>query len=220
LLIRKYSLFYIQYILTLLSAERYCLMNPKIKSILDRIRDLETELRAELLEQKKHFKYEMRGKKTIFEKATKEVHKEVRMNLIKWFRISKPGNILSAPFIYSLIIPLFILDLFITVYQAVCFRLYGISAVNRSRYIAIDRHRLEYLNLMEKLNCEFCGYANGLLAYAVEIASRTEQYWCPIKHARKDLNSHRRYPYFIEYGDASDLFNRMEALREELKRSQ
>jgi len=213
-------LFCILILLTILSAERYCRVNPKIKSILDRIHDLETELRDELLEQKKHFKYEIRGKKAFFEKVTKEAHKEVKMSLIKWFRISKPRNIFSVPFIYSLIIPLVILDSFITVYQAVCFRLYGIPAVNRLNYIALDRHDLAYLNLIEKFNCVFCGYANGLLAYAVEIASRTEQYWCPIKHARKDLNTHRRYPYFIEYGDAYDLFNRMEKLREELKRSQ
>ena len=43
-------------------------------------------------------------------------------------------------------------------------------------YLAFDRHRLTYLNFAEKLNCEYCAYANGILAYFTEIAARTEQY--------------------------------------------
>ena len=31
---------------------------------------------------------------------------------------------------------------------------------------------------------------------------RTEQYWCPIKHARKILDAHPRYDTFLDYGDA------------------
>jgi len=36
-----------------------------------------------------------------------------------------------------------------------------------------------YLNIMEKVNCLYCGYLNGLTAYAQEIGGRREQYWCP-----------------------------------------
>jgi hypothetical protein len=51
-------------------------------------------------------------------------------------------------------------------------------------------------------NCVYCGYANGVLAYVREIAARTEQYWCPIKHARPIPAPHARYRVFLEYGDA------------------
>jgi len=50
--------------------------------------------------------------------------------------------------------------------------------------------------------CVYCGYANGLIAYVREIAARTEQYWCPIKHARPIPAPHARYRVFFEYGDA------------------
>jgi hypothetical protein len=59
--------------------------------------------------------------------------------------------------------------------------------------VVIDRHRLGYLNPVQKLNCVFCGYGNGVIAYAREITARTEQYWCPIKHALKVKGSHDRY---------------------------
>ena len=94
------------------------------------------------------------------------------------------------------------MDIWISLYQWVCFRVYGVPRVRRQDYLIIDRHRLGYLNGIEKLNCVYCGYANGLFAYLREIAGRTEQYWCPIKHARKIRQPHSRYPRFLEYGDA------------------
>jgi hypothetical protein len=44
--------------------------------------------------------------------------------------------------------------------------------------------------------------SNGLFAYVREVAARTEQYWCPIKHARRLRGSQARYRDFFEYGDA------------------
>ena len=81
----------------------------------------------------------------------------------------------------------------------------------------IDRHRLEYLNALQKLNCVYCGYVNGLIGYAREIASRTEQYWCPIKHARRVLGAHPRYARFLDYGDAEELEVKVRDLREQLR---
>lgn len=88
----------------------------------------------------------------------------------------------SLPFIYSMIVPSVILDIFLTVYHAICFRVYGISLIPRSRYIRIDRQKLSYLNPVEKLHCMYCGYVNGLYHYAMVIAGETEKYWCGIKH--------------------------------------
>ena len=94
------------------------------------------------------------------------------------------------------------MDLFITLYQKVCFPLYGIPQVTRSEYVIIDRHKLKYLNLSKKFNCVYCGYFTGVIAYAQEVAGRTEQYWCPVKHAAKLKNPHTQYKNFFDYGDA------------------
>jgi hypothetical protein len=122
-------------------------------------------------------------------------------------------NILTAPFIWFIVIPALFLDLSVTIFQAVCFRVYGIPRVKRRRYIIIDHQSLAYLNLIEKLNCVYCSYVNGLIAYVREIAGRTEQYWCPIKHARLQASMHSRYGKFLEYGDAEGYRKRLEEIR-------
>ena len=85
--------------------------------------------------------------------------------------------------------------------------------MKRRRYIVIDHQSLAYLNLIEKLNCVYCSYVNGLIAYIREIAGRTEQYWCPIKHARLQASMHSRYGKFLEYGDAEGYRRRLEEIR-------
>jgi len=98
----------------------------------------------------------------------------------------------------------------------VCFPIYGISRVHRRAYFAIDRRQLAYLNGIEKINCTFCSYANGFIAYTREVAARTEQYWCPIKHARAIRAPHARYQLFFDYGDAEGYRHQLGALRRTL----
>lgn len=91
-------------------------------------------------------------------------------------------HIFTAPFIYSLIIPFVILDIFLEAYHRVCFPVYSIPYVKRSAYIRIDRHKLSFLSPIEKVHCMYCGYCNGLIHYAAQIAGATETYWCSIHH--------------------------------------
>lgn len=112
-------------------------------------------------------------------------------------------HLISAPFIYSVAVPIIILDLFAEIYHRVCFPLYGIKYVHRSKYVVIDRHKLSKLNIWEKLNCVYCGYVNGLLAYLVEIAGRTEKYWCGIKHQDNESKitpeHHKQFENYSKY---------------------
>jgi hypothetical protein len=89
--------------------------------------------------------------------------------------------------------------------------------VQRSSYIVIDRHHLGYLNAIEKANCMFCSYANGVFAYTREVAGRTEQYWCPIRHAQRVRGAHAHYAEFVPFGDAEGYRQRLPLLRAELK---
>ena len=124
----------------------------------------------------------------------------------------------SVPFVYSLIVPLVMLDVWVTVYQAICLRLYRIARVRRGEHVVIDRFRLPYLNAVEKVHCVFCGYANGVLAYASDVAGRTEQYWCPIRHARRTRSPHEHYRNFTPYGDAAGYRGGLPSLRSALKK--
>ncbi|MFM1896500.1 MAG: hypothetical protein RLZZ385_1574 [Pseudomonadota bacterium] len=192
-------------------------MNANIKAILEKLEKLEDELRAELKNQEQNLHYHLEGTRVLFDQKVREAHARLRTGLIPWFRTASWRNILSAPFIYGMIVPLAILDLSLSIYQAICFRLYEIPRVRRSRYIVIDRHYLSYLNGIEKLNCIYCGYGNGVIAYGREIISRTEQYWCPIKHARDYPGAHRRYGSFLPYGDAEDYREEVLKFREQLR---
>lgn len=186
---------------------------PDAPEILHRIRALEQQLERELGEKRREWHYRLEANRVRFERAARQRHRRLKTGIPRFLRDASLGNLLTAPVIYSVVVPLALLDLWFTLYQWICFPIYGIPRVPRSRYIVIDRHQLGYLNGVEKLNCLYCGYANGLLAYAREIAGRTEQYWCPIKHARRVRAPHARYHVFVEYGDADGYHRELPRLR-------
>lgn len=177
-------------------------MSGKIAEILEKIGELERELEAEFEKKRSELQYWLEKRKVHFDPHVVAEHRKLKRSLLDQIKKASFTYIITAPFIYSMIVPLVILDLFVWTYQAVCFTAYRIPKVRRSDYIFMDRQKLAYLNLFEKFNCLYCGYANGLLAYAGEIAGRTEQYWCPIKHAHKIASPHSRYNRFLEFGDA------------------
>ena len=185
----------------------------KIEEIIADMKKLEQELFLELQKKQAEYAYVLRGKKIEFEAETRRYHKTLAVKLHTYFADASILSILTAPIIWSCLIPALFLDAVVSVFHSVCFRLYGIPLVSRGDYIVIDRHGLQYLNIIEKLNCVYCGYFNGLIGYVQEIAARTEQYWCPIKHARKMQVIHSRYHKFIEYGDSDYYQRRFEDLR-------
>jgi len=177
---------------------------------------LEDELRAVLHQAEMPLFYRVDGKRIKFDKSVREAHQRSKTGLLQWFFKSRPPTVVVAPVIYGLIVPLLFLDLGLTVYQVICFPVYRIKKVRRSDYIVLDRWHLSYLNFMEKFNCAYCAYANGLLAYGTEIAARTEQYWCPIKHARKILGAPSRTQAFLAYGDDKNYQQRLSEFRDGL----
>ncbi|MDX5361877.1 MAG: hypothetical protein LPL00_10415 [Alphaproteobacteria bacterium] len=192
-------------------------MSSRISELMERIRHLEDELEAEVAARQAELEYRVERGRIVFEEEILARHRALRTRVLSYVAGAQPLVILTAPFIYAVIVPLLLLDLFVTVYQAVCFPVYRIAKVRRRDYIVFDRHALGYLNAVEKLNCAYCAYANGLIAYVREIASRTEQYWCPIKHAQRLAGAHARYPAFVEFGDAEAYRTELETLRAELR---
>ena len=192
-------------------------MPTRVDDLRDHIARLERALEVELLEARERWRYRIESGRARFEHDVHLAHLRLRQSIPAFIRESDPISLLSAPVIYSLIVPILLLDLWITVYQAVCFRIYGIARVRRSGYIVIDRQHLGYLNAIEKINCMYCGYANGVFAYVREVAARTEQYWCPIRHAHRTRGSHAHYREFVDYGDAQGYKQRLPVLRAELK---
>lgn len=191
-------------------------MSNRIRHILDQITALEDELQTAVEEQQQRLRYQVEGKRITFEHAIKEAHLKARMGVFHWFLTVRPQNYLTAPIIYGMIVPLALFDLCISFYQLTCFPIYGVARVRRANYIVLDHQHLAYLNIIEKVDCMYCSYSVGLLAYAQEITARTEQYFCPIKHARKILSAHARYERFLDYGEADGFHAKLEEFRAEL----
>lgn len=192
-------------------------MNDNYRRILSRIAELADELQEELDQQKQRMENQIESGKVIFQKKMGDAQQHLKTSVIPWLLNSKTKNILTLPFIYPLIVPLVFLDICVSIYQFICFRLYDIKRVKRRKYFVFDRHQLPYLNGIEKFNCFYCSYANGVIAYVREIASKTEQYWCPIKHGQTIYHPHARYVNFIEYDQDEDYRTKGHKLRSSLR---
>lgn len=193
------------------------MQNPNISDIIARMKALQQELEAELDKRREQFRYHLEGHKVRFEREVLAQQKKFKQNLARYILGAKLKHLVSAPFIYAVFFPMLLLDLFATLYQTVCFPIYGIPRVRRRDYMLHDRNSLGYLNLLEKFNCFYCSYADGLTAYLREIIGRTEQYWCPIKHAERLQGTHTRYDRFLEFGDAEGWRNELERIRKDFE---
>ncbi|MEJ1297051.1 MAG: hypothetical protein RNU03_14550 [Candidatus Sedimenticola sp. (ex Thyasira tokunagai)] len=191
-------------------------MPRDIKELIEQIQLLEEELEQRLDGLRQQFHYSFKGRRVRFENEVRRLHWEYRIGVLKYLRRARPMNVITAPVIYSMVVPIAIFDVAVTLYQHICFRAYGVPRVLRRDHMAIDRHQLAYLNAIEKVNCIYCGYGNGVISYSREILSRTEQYWCPIKHARRVHGHHSRYGEFFDYGDPEAFQQGRQEKRKEL----
>lgn len=192
----------------------------RIDDLIERIQTLEDEVQIEFDKKRDDFRFVIDENRIRFSEEVALIQRESKRSLLRHVTEASPLSWITAPLIYLGIVPFLVLDLFLFLFQAVCFPVYHIPKAKRSDYVVFDRGDLPYLNALEKLNCLYCGYSNGLAAYFAEIAARTEQHWCPIKHARRIKAAHNRYPSFFEYGDAESYRLGLERLRDALAKSQ
>jgi hypothetical protein len=191
-------------------------MNPKISELLARIQHMELEIELEMKRRRAELQADFEETRVRFEQEVLEQQRRFKTGVLAYLLTANWLTLLTAPVIYALIVPILFLDLSITVYQHICFRAYGLPRVKRGNYFVFDRAHLAYLNLIEKINCAYCSYGNGVMAYGREVVARTEQYWCPIKHARKIMTAHPYYTGFVDFGDAQSYKDELENLRTEL----
>lgn len=186
-------------------------MKPQIDELMARIATLQSELEEEY----RRARDEWAARKAALADEFLRQQRRYKTGLFRFLIHSRWLVILTSPIIYAGWIPFLLMDLFVTLYQHVCFPIYRIPKVRRADYMVFDRGDLPYLNIIEKFNCFYCAYGNGVAAYTREIAARTEQYWCPIKHARRIRSAHDHYPKFFDYGDAEAFQQGLERLRKQ-----
>ncbi len=178
------------------------IMKSKISIILTEIEKKKEELKNEYLNLMDKYWFTLKSGKIVFNNEKIKENKKQKKSIIETIFTAQIREIISIPFIYSMIIPAIFLDIMLFIFQQTAFRLYRIPLVKRNDYIFDDRKQLDYLNFIQKINCMYCSYFNWLMSYAVEVAWRTERYWCPIKHAKKMSWWHDWEKYFADYWDA------------------
>jgi hypothetical protein len=188
-------------------------MKEILDTLLEEMRLLEQRILAETKRKEQEFFYAISQGKVRFTEKANTRNKLLARKFLSYLRGSTFWVLATTPIIWCCLIPIVLIDVTMMAYQAICFPIYGIPKIRRRDYILLDRRQLAYLNWAEKLNCEYCGYANGVLAGATEIAARTEQYWCPIKHALRMKSMHSRYRFFFDYGDADHYRQQLEQVR-------
>ena len=193
-------------------------MPSRIDDLLERITQLEREVEIELDRARAEWRYRIEAGRVRFEREVRLAHDRLRQSIPAFIRDSSPLNLLTAPIIYSLIAPIALLDLWITLYQALCFPLYGIARVRRSTYIVIDRHHLAYLNAIEKVNCVLLWVCERRVRLRPRSGrTRPSRYWCPIRHAKRIRAPHTHYREFVDYGDTKGYHRELPVLRVKLK---
>ncbi|NND83452.1 MAG: hypothetical protein HKN50_13570 [Gammaproteobacteria bacterium] len=191
-------------------------MKPAVEELIDELRDLEQRLQRELHAKGEQLAFTIERGKVQFAEELRQKNRQWKIGVLSYIRDSRILVMLSAPAIYMLIVPFVFLDLMVSLYQAICFPVYGINKVKRADYLVFDRVKLDYLNGIEKFNCAYCTYCNGIIAFVREIAARTEQYWCPIKHAQAIAGTHERYPKFTDFGDGAQFRGELKRIKREL----
>lgn len=188
-------------------------MSKRIDEIIEQIKELEDELVDEFKKKEDKFFYTIENEKAKFEQNVIIDGKSKIISSLKYLSSFPVLAILTIPFIWSMMIPIVLADILVTIYQAVCFPIYKIPKVKRKNYVIMDRYNLFYLDRVEKINCWYCEYFNGVVAYIREIAARTEQFWCPIKHSKALRDKHSRYDKFFDFGDFTTYRKELEKRR-------
>jgi hypothetical protein len=192
-------------------------MATQLDELTAKLRSVEAEIEAELAKRREELRFRIENRRIVFEEEVLRVQRAIKVRASRYLLDANPLMILSAPVIYSLLIPIALADLWVMAYQAICFPVYKIPKVRRRDYLVFDRHHLAYLNIIEKINCAYCSYANGAIAFIREVASRTEVYWCPIKHARRVLGPHPHYQGFADFGDAEGFREKLKQMKDGVK---
>lgn len=188
-------------------------MNSKINELLKDIEKKKKELLKEYKNIMKKYGFTIKKGKIVFSSDIIQLNKLKKQSIIHTLLNFRVREFIGIPFTLLMIIPAVILDLFLLMYQETVFRAYRIPLVHRKNYIVYDKWKLDYLNLIQKFNCSYCSYVNGLFSYAVEIAWRTEKHWCPIKHANKTNGSHQWEKDFADFWDSSGFVDILESRR-------
>ena len=114
----------------------------KLEAIIEEIKKLEKQLVLEIEKKEEEFFYKIKGKKVYFDPKIKRYQKTLATRIYSYIVNTSLLNLLTVPIIWFCLLPALFMDVVVSVYQFICFRVYGIPEVKRSEYMVMDRHSL------------------------------------------------------------------------------
>jgi hypothetical protein len=103
-------------------------MPTVLQDLTRRAREIEAEFETELARRRELLGGRLVRGRMMFETEVLARHRAARENLLEYTRAIPLRHMATAPMIYSLILPLALVDLWITLYQWSCFPAYRIPA--------------------------------------------------------------------------------------------
>ena len=122
-------------------------MATQLDDLMDKLRQIQADIEVELAKRREELRFHLENRRIVFEREVLRIHRELKTRATRYLIDANPLMILSAPVIYSLVIPIALVDLWAMAYQAICFPIYRIPKVRRRDYLVFDRHHLAYLNI-------------------------------------------------------------------------
>jgi len=101
--------------------------NSAIQDLIDQFNQIKKNLEMDVESKRKQFDYQFNKKRIIFEKVLLKAHKKLKTGSLRYLFNANLLTIITAPLIYMLIVPLLLLDLFVSLYQAICFPIYKVK---------------------------------------------------------------------------------------------
>ena len=114
-------------------------MSDNIDRLTTQIKLLQGELEAEFAIRRAKLRYTLQGKRAVFEEEILRAHRELRVGLARYVFNANLMTVVTAPVIYAMIVPFVILDITITLYQWICFPVYGLDDFIHGRDVRQDR---------------------------------------------------------------------------------
>ena len=113
-------------------------MSTYVERFVEHIQEAEHELALEAAAQQRRWHYRMHRGRVWFDHEAREAQRRLKQGILQFLWQGSFFNLVTAPAIYSLLVPRLVLDAWVTPYQWTCFPIYGVARVRRRRYGVFD----------------------------------------------------------------------------------
>jgi hypothetical protein len=99
-------------------------MTSQLAALMEKMRSVESEIESELAKRREELRFGFENSRVVFEEEALRIHRAIKTRASRYLLQANPLVVLTAPVIYSLLIPIMLLDIFVIVYQLICFPVY------------------------------------------------------------------------------------------------